>query len=55
MNTDRKEQARADLEQLTSAIREMANRASAQFVVDTQKSESFAAAGEQREKFKKTA
>jgi hypothetical protein len=36
------------VEQLTSAIREMASRVSAEFVQDDQKTQNFIAAGEQR-------
>lgn len=37
-----------EVEQLTSAIREMASRVSAEFVVDDQKTQNFIAANEQR-------
>jgi hypothetical protein len=42
-NPNDKRQA-ADLEQLTSSIREMASRVNAEFVVDSRKSENYLAA-----------
>jgi hypothetical protein len=50
MAADPKEKASGELEQLTSAIRAMASRVNAQFVVDQAKTRIFLAAGEQREK-----
>lgn len=50
MSADIKEQAAGELEQLTSAIREMASRVNAQFVVDDKKTQNFVAAGEQRDR-----
>jgi hypothetical protein len=44
-----------EIEQLTSAIREMASRVSAEFVLDDQKTQNFIAASEQREQAKKSA
>jgi hypothetical protein len=55
MSAEMKKQASGELEQLTSAIREMASRVNAQFVVDDKKTQNFVAAGEHREKTKKTA
>jgi hypothetical protein len=55
MSTEAKNQSSGELEQLTSAIREMASRVNAQFVVDDQKTQNFVAAGEQRDRAKKTA
>ena len=55
MSADVKARSLGDLEQLTSAIREMASRVNAQFVVDDQKTQNFVAAGEQRDKVKKPA
>jgi hypothetical protein len=51
----RRNQTSGELEQLTSAIREMASRVNAQFVVDDTKTQNFLAAGEQRDKAKKSA
>jgi hypothetical protein len=42
-----------ELEQLTSAIKEMASRVNAQFVVDNQKTKNFVAAGEHRDRTSK--
>jgi hypothetical protein len=53
MSADVRNQSSGELEQLTSAIREMASRVNAQFVVDDKKAQNFVAAGEQREKAKK--
>jgi hypothetical protein len=50
MAADLKEKSSGELEQLTSAIRTMASRVNAQFVIDHTKSQNFIAAGEQREK-----
>jgi hypothetical protein len=55
MSADVRNQSSGELEQLTSAIREMASRVNAQFVVDDKKTQNFVAAGEQRDKAKKTA
>lgn len=55
MSADVRNQFAGELEQLTSAIREMASRVSLQFVVDDQKSQNFVSAGEKREKAKKSA
>lgn len=55
MPTDVRDQSSGELEQLTSAIREMASRVNAQFVIDDKKTQNFVAAGEQREKAKKPA
>ena len=54
-NAEVKERSQAELEQLTSAIREMASRVSAQFVIDDQKAQNFIIAAEQREKIKRSA
>jgi hypothetical protein len=54
MSAEEKNQS-GELEQLKSAIREMASRVNAQFVVDDRKTQNFVAAVEQREKAKKTA
>jgi hypothetical protein len=53
MSADVKQQSSGELEQLTSAIREMASRVNAQFVVDDKKTQNFVAAGEQRDRAKK--
>jgi hypothetical protein len=53
MSTQEKERSQGELEQLTSAISEMASRVNAQFVVDAKKTQTFVAAGEQRDKAKK--
>jgi hypothetical protein len=55
MAADVRTQSSGELEQLTSAIREMASRVNAQFVVDDKKTQDFVSAGEQREKAKKPA
>ena len=55
MPADEKERTRGELEQLTSAIRAMASRVNAQFVVDDQKTQSFIAAGEERDRLKRSA
>jgi hypothetical protein len=55
MSADVRNQSSGELEQLTSAIREMASRVNAQFVVDDKKTQNFVTAGEQRDKAKKTA
>jgi hypothetical protein len=55
MSAEMRNQSSGELEQLTSAIREMASRVNAQFVVDDKKTQNFVAAGEQRDKVKKTA
>jgi hypothetical protein len=55
MSAEARNQSSGELEQLTSAIREMASRVNAQFVVDDQKTQNFIAAGEQRDRVKKTA
>jgi hypothetical protein len=55
MSAEARNQSSGELEQLTSAIREMASRVNAQFVVDDKKTQNFIAAGEQRDKAKKTA
>ena len=49
MAGDLKENSSRELEQLTSAIRTMASRVNAQFVVDEAKKQIFVAASEQRE------
>ncbi len=50
MAAEVKDQSSGELEQLTSAIRVMASRVNAQFVVDDKKSQNFVAAGEQRDR-----
>jgi hypothetical protein len=55
MAAEVKDQSSRELEQLTSAIRVMASRVNAQFVVDDKKSQNFVAAGVQRDRaIKKT-
>jgi hypothetical protein len=44
-----------EVEQLTSAIRGLASRVNAEFVVDERKKQNFIAASEQREQIKKSA
>jgi hypothetical protein len=53
MSAHEKERSQGELEQLTSAIREMASRVNAQFVVDDQKTQNFIAAAEQRDRVKR--
>ncbi|MFG3593245.1 hypothetical protein [Bradyrhizobium sp. RDI18] len=56
MAAEVKDRSPGELEQLTSAIRVMASRVNAQFVVDDKKTQNFVAAGEQRDRaVKKTA
>lgn len=56
MAAEGKDQSVQEVEQLTSAIRMMASRVNAQFVVDDKKTQNFVAAGEQRDRaVKKTA
>jgi hypothetical protein len=50
MAAEAKDQSSGELEQLTSAIRTMASRVNAQFVVDDKKSQNFVAAREQRDR-----
>lgn len=50
MAAEVKDQSSGELEQLTSAIRTMASRVNAQFVVDDRKSRNFVAAREQRDR-----
>lgn len=50
MAAEVKDRSSGELEQLTSAIRVMASRVNAQFVVDDKKSQNFVAAGEQRDR-----
>lgn len=38
-----------EIDQLTTSIREMANRVGAQFVIDNRKAENYVAASEQRQ------
>jgi hypothetical protein len=49
MSNPNRERSPQEVEELTSAIREMASRVSAQFVPDSQKTQNFIAAGERRE------
>jgi hypothetical protein len=53
MSDANREQGPREVEELTTAIREMASRVSAQFVLDDKKAQNFIAAGEQREQVKK--
>jgi hypothetical protein len=53
MAAEAKDQSSGELEQLTSAIRTMASRVNAQFVVDDKKSQNFVAAREQRDRAQK--
>jgi hypothetical protein len=57
MSAELKQQPSAsrELEQLTSAIKEMASRVNAQFVIDNQKTQNFVAAGEHRDRTRKPA
>jgi hypothetical protein len=48
-----KEQSPQKLEELTSAIREMASRVNAEFVQDDRKTQNYIAANEERERVKK--
>lgn len=52
MSNLKKERPPQEVEELTSAIREMASRVSAQFVLNEQKTQNFIAASEQREQAK---
>jgi hypothetical protein len=52
MSNLKKERPPQEVEELTSAIREMASRVSAQFVLNDQKTQNFIAASEQREQAK---
>jgi hypothetical protein len=53
MSDGNREQRPREIEELTTAIREMASRVSAQFVLDDRKAQNFIAAGEQRDHLKK--
>jgi hypothetical protein len=56
MSAHEKERSQGEeVEQLTSAIREMASRVNAQFVVDEQKTQNFIIAGEKRDKANRSA
>jgi hypothetical protein len=48
MPNPRRLQTPQEVEELTTSIREMASRVSAEFVLDQQKAQNFIAAGEQR-------
>jgi hypothetical protein len=50
MPDPRQSQTPPEVEELTTSIREMASRVSAEFVLDKQKAQSFIAAGEQRDR-----
>lgn len=52
MSNSGRDRSPQEVEQLTSAIREMASRVSAEFILDDQKAQNFIAAGEQREQRK---
>jgi hypothetical protein len=53
MSANEERKFQGELEQLTSAIREMASRVNAQFVVDDRKTQTFVAASEQRDRDKR--
>jgi hypothetical protein len=49
MSNSNRERSPQEVEELTSAIREMARRVSAQFVPDSRKTQNFIEAGERRQ------